>query len=129
MTKKILKIKWQRLIVQDQTCPRCSSTEFEIDKAVKILKQVLSPLDIEVILDKEEIPQFNFSQDPLESNRLWINDIPLERYIDGQVGQSPCCDVCGPNDCRTVEVEGEIFETIPSRLIIKAGLIAASELV
>ena len=36
------------------------------------------------------------------------------------MGQSECCEVC-EDDCRTIEVEGEIYETIPAELIIKAG--------
>jgi hypothetical protein len=36
--------------------------------------------------------------------------------------------VCGDSDCRTVEIRGTVFETIPERLILKAGLRAAAEL-
>lgn len=125
----ILKIKWKRLISNGETCPRCGSTEEELGKAVSILKQSLAPLGIEVILEKEELSVAEFKKDPLQSNRIWINNRLLEDWIDGEVGHSLCCDVCGPSECRTVEVEGQVYETIPSEIIIKAGLSAASQLV
>ena len=43
---KTLKIKWQRLIFNEQTCPRCGSTEKEVEKAVSILKESLKPVGI-----------------------------------------------------------------------------------
>lgn len=125
---KILKIKWQRLISNEQTCPRCSSTEKEIEKAIPALKQSLCPLGIEVILEKEELSLAKFKKDPFQSNRIWINDQSLEELINAEVGQSSCCDVCGPSECRTVEVEGKVYETISANLVIRAGLLAGSKL-
>jgi hypothetical protein len=128
-SRKTLRIEWQRLISNDKTCPRCGSTEEELDKAVSTLKQSLAPLDIEVALEKKELSLFEFKKAPLQSNRIWINNRPLEDYIGGSVGQSPCCDVCGPSECRTVKIEGQTYETIPSKIIIQAGLTAATQLV
>ena len=125
---KILKIKWKRLISEGETCPRCGSTEEELRMAVSTLRQSLAPLGIEVFMEKEGLSVAEFKKDPLQSNRIWINNRLLEDWIEGKVGQSHCCDVCGPHDCRTVEVEGEIYETIPAEIIIKAGLSAASRL-
>ena len=65
---------------------------------------------------------------PSESNRIWIAGQPLERWLEGSAGSSPCCSVCGDAECRTVELGGETFETIPERLIVKATLLAAAEL-
>lgn len=126
---KTLKIKWQRLVSDGQTCPRCGLTEGEIERATSVLRQTLAPLGIDVVLEKSELSFAEFEKDPLESNKIWINDRPLEYWIGGVTGQSACCDVCGPSDCRTVEVEGEIYETIPADLIVKAGLLAASKLI
>lgn len=126
---KTLKIRWQRLLFEGETCPRCRSTEKELEKALFTLRRSLGPLEIEVILEKEEIPPSKFKKDPLQSNRIWVNDRLLEDWIVGKVGQSLCCDVCGPSECRTVEVEGRVYETIPANLIIKAGLLAASQLI
>jgi hypothetical protein len=125
----ILKIKWKRLVSKGETCWRCGSTGEALRKAVSTLKQSLTPLEIEVILEKEELSATEFKKDPLQSNRIWINNRLLEDWIEGKVRHSPCCDVCSPHDCRTVEVEGQIYETIPAEIIIKAGLAAASQLV
>ncbi|MCX8188658.1 MAG: DUF2703 domain-containing protein [Nitrososphaeria archaeon] len=126
--KKELKIRWQRLIFEGNTCPRCSSTEKELEKAVSTLRQALSPLGIKVVLEKDVLSIKEFENNPLESNRIWINDRPLEEYFGGNVGQSSCCDVCEPYECRTVNIGEQIYETIPSEIIVKAGLTAAIQL-
>lgn len=126
---KTLKIRWQRLISDGQTCPRCGSTEEELKKAISTLKQSLAPLGVEVVLEKVELSVTEFKKDPLRSNQIWLNDRQLEDWIGGETGQSPCCEVCGPSECRTVGVGEEVYETIPADLIIKAGLLAASQLV
>lgn len=126
---KILKVKWQRLLHDGETCPRCKSTGDEVEKAVGILKESLKPVNIEVVLEKEALTDKQFKNDTLESNRIWINEIPIEDYIGGKVGQSTCCDVCGPHECRTVNVGKEVLETIPFDTIVKAALIAASSMV
>lgn len=127
--QKILNIKWQRLVTEEETCPRCGNTEQELHKAIDKLKQVLRPLDIDVILEKEKLNISEFKQDPLQSNRIWINGQPIENIIKGDVGQSPCCDVCGPSDCRTVELNGEKYETIPADLIIQASLAVVNDMI
>lgn len=126
---KKLTLKWQRLVYDGATCPRCGSTEREIGKAVTALRQAFRPLGIEVVLQEDELSVTEFQEDPLQSNQIWINGQPLEDLVGGRIGQSPCCDVCGPSECRTVEIEGNTYETIPAGLVIKAALIAASKLV
>lgn len=126
--ENLLTIKWQRLISDEKTCPRCGSTEEELGKAVSALRQSLAPLGIAVILEKEKLSVAEFKNDSLQSNRIWINNRLLEDWIEGRSGHTPCCDVCGPDECRTIEVEGQIYETIPAEIIIKAGLSAASQL-
>jgi hypothetical protein len=126
---KTLRIKWERLVSDGQTCQRCGSTEEELEKAVSTLRRSLDPMGIDVVLEKHELSKEEFEKNPLQSNQIWLNDRSLEDWIDGTAGQSPCCDVCGPLDCRTVEVEGKVYETITADLITKAGLIAASQLV
>lgn len=124
---KTLVIKWQRLLDENnQTCPRCGSTEDEIERAVNLLRQSLSPLGIEVMLQKAAIDKEDFNKDPLQSNNILIENRAIEEWLGARVGQSQCCNVCGDTECRTIEIEGQVFETIPATLIIKAGLIAAS---
>ena len=128
---KTLKIKWQRLLIDEngQTCPRCSSTERELEKASHTLKQSLAPLGIEVTLEKKVLDPATFAKDVSESNRIWIDGRPLEEWLGAKVGQSLCCEACGDAECRTVEVGGQIYETVSADLIIKASLLAASQLI
>jgi len=126
---KTLMIKWQRLLSKGQTCPRCGSTEDEVEKAVTVLGQALKPLSIEVVFEKCELSVEQFKQDTLQSNKVWINGRLLEDWLGAQTGQSECCEVCGPNDCRTMTVAGDVHEVVPVELIVKAGLLAAAQLV
>jgi hypothetical protein len=122
--KKLI-ITWQRLVSDNNTCPRCGSTEEELNKAELQLKEKLNPLGIEVIVEKIEISLEKFQENPTQSNKILFNGVLLEDLIGAETGQSQCCDVCGDNECRTVKVGEELYETIPSDIIIKAGLIVA----
>ena len=126
---KTLRVKWQRLLISGETCSRCRTTEHELDEASFVLRQILDPLGIDVVLEKEELSFADFKKDPLRSNEIWLNDRPLEYWVMAEVSQSPCCDVCANAECRTIVVGGKVYETVPRELIIKAGLIAASELI
>lgn len=125
---KKLTIAWQRLLDDGQTCPRCGSTEIEVEKAVALLTPSLAPLGIEVVLEKSALSREQFAQAPLQSNAIRIDGKLLEEWVGGETGQSPCCEVCGPNNCRTMTVGNEFLEVIPAELIVKAGLVAAAQL-
>ena len=126
---KTLIIRWQRLVNQaGRTCPRCTDTGDTVEAACNKLKKSLCELDIEVVLKKETLNFPIFTKDPLQSNRIWINEKPLEQWIGAIVGQSRCCDVCGESECRTVSIGQDTFEIIPEELIIRASLLAAAEL-
>lgn len=127
-TKKILTISWQRLIDRGNTCPRCKSTEDELEKAVQQLNDKLGLLGIDVILEKTELLRDEFKKDPIESNRILFNGRSLEDIIGAKTGQSQCCDMCGDEACRTVEIGGKTYETIPVEIIVKAGLKLAADL-
>jgi hypothetical protein len=126
---KTLTIRWQRLVSKGETCPRCGDTEKEIGKALQTLEQSLNPLGIKVALEKQELKPGEFQKDPLQSNRIWIGGRSLEEWLGLKVGQTPCCQTCGDAECRTVENAGQVYESIPAELIVKAGLLAASSLV
>ena len=125
---KSLPIVWQRLVSSDgKTCDRCSATYQEMQRAVSKLKEALRPYSIEPALAVREIDQESFEANPSESNRIWIAGKPME-WLGATVGRSRCCSVCGESECRTVEVEGTTFETIPENLFLRAALIASSQL-
>ena len=125
---KQLPIVWQRLVRDGKTCDRCGATQTELNTAVGLLQEALRPLDIEPVLETSEIDDSTFRSDPSQSNQILIGGKPLEEWLGAGVGSSSCCSVCGDADCRTVEIAGTTFETIPERLIIRAGLIAAAHL-
>jgi len=125
---KTLIIEWQRLLdKRNKTCPRCGSTEQEVEKAVQSLKQVLNSTGIDVSLVKKAINPVRFKKDVLQSNKILIAGKTLEEWLGARTGQSPCCEVCGDAKCRTIEYADQTHETIPADLIVKAGLLAASQ--
>ncbi|GER93822.1 DUF2703 domain-containing protein [hot springs metagenome] len=125
----ILRIRWQRLVEGDgKTCPRCGNTEKELQDAFLRLKEALGVLGFQVEMEKYAITPEDFKKDPLSSNRIWINDKSLEEWLGARTGQSQCCDVCGDSECRTTVAGDHVYETIPASLVIKAGLIAAAEM-
>ncbi len=126
---KTLVIRWQRLVDgTGETCNRCGATETAVERAVQKLKRSLKELNMDVILDKSTLDLATFKEAPLESNRIWISDKPLEDWLSASIGESQCCEACGDSDCRTMTLDGKTYEAIPSDLIIKAGLLAAAQL-
>ncbi len=126
---KPLPILWQRLVSPEgKTCDRCSATYQEIQRAIATLTLSLRPLGIKPTLKIKEIDERTFKASPSESNRIWIAGRPMEDWLGASVGSSRCCSVCGTSECRTVEVEGTTFETIPEELFLKAALVASSHL-
>lgn len=126
---KQLPIVWQRLVnTQGNTCPRCQGTGQEVQRAVERLRLMLEPLGVTPALEMRELDEATFMNQPAESNRIWIGGKPIEDWIEGQAGSSQCCDECGDNDCRTLEVGGQSYEVPPEALLVRAGIIAASRL-
>lgn len=123
-----LRIHWQRLVESGTTCPRCSDTGEEVRRAVDTLTAALAPIGITVNLQEEALALPRFMDNPVDSNRILVNDRSLEDWLGGQTGQSQCCDVCGTEECRTVSVDGTVYEAIPQDLVVRAGLFAAQEL-
>ena len=125
---RTIRIVWQRLLsLQGQTCDRCAATELALQQAVETLQQVLAPLQMQVEFHLQALTLAQFNQDPLASNRIWIDEQPLETWLGASTGTSPCCSVCGDAACRTLECDQQSYEAIPPRLIIKAGLLAAAQ--
>jgi len=125
---KTLPIVWQRLVSSGgTTCPRCQGTHDQVLGAMQRLKEALEPLGVVPTLETREIDDAAFVQRPAESNRVWIAGKPMEEWLGASVGSSRCCNECGDNECRTLEVEGASYEVIPEPLLIRAALIAASQ--
>ncbi|MBI9112754.1 DUF2703 domain-containing protein [Maridesulfovibrio ferrireducens] len=120
-------IKWQRLVNDaGETCERCSCTGEATEAAFDKLRLGLREIGIKVQLETISIDQNNFFANPIDSNRILIDDISLEEWLDGIIGSSKCCGPCGDSECRTLIVAGQSYEAIPEQLIIRAGLLAAA---
>ncbi|HAT4454851.1 TPA: DUF2703 domain-containing protein [Legionella pneumophila] len=126
---KPMQILWKRLVKGGETCTRCEATGRELKAAVTKLEAVLRPLGIEPVLETHEINEVAFKSNTSESNRVWITGKPIEEWLGANVGMNRCCSVCGESDCRTLEVGGCSYETIPEEQFIKAGLMAASQMI
>lgn len=128
MKPRTVHIHWQRLVQDGRTCPRCGDTEKVLRQTTEQLQQALRPLGVEVLFEASEITSEDFAHDPQSSNAIQINGRPLEQWLGAATGQSACCDVCGPNDCRTLVLNGTEYEGIPAELVIRAVLQAAASL-
>jgi len=127
--EQLLILRWKRLVDErGLTCPRCADTERELERACKILEEVLRPLGYKVKLFKEAMSLEDFQKDPLRSNLLLINERPLEEWLEAKTGSSPCCEVCGERECRTLVINSQSFEVITADLIIKGALKAIADL-
>jgi anti-sigma factor RsiW len=124
-----MQILWKRLIKGGETCTRCEDTGRELEAAVAKLAAALRPLEIEPVLEMQEIDEAEFKANTSESNRVWIAGKSIEEWLGADVGMSRCCSVCGDSNCRTLEVGGHTYETIPEEQFIKAGLMAASQMI
>lgn len=126
---KNLPILWQRLVnEQGATCPRCHSTGEEVHRAVEKLKSALEPLGVTPQLEIQALDEAAFLKDTLQSNQILIGGHTIEQWLGGQTGSSRCCNECGDNDCRTVELGGHSYEVIPEELLVRAGVIAAARM-
>lgn len=126
---KPMRIVWKRLVMGGETCTRCGDTGRELEAATAKLAAALRPLGIEPVLEMQEIDEAEFKSNTSESNRVWIAGKPIEEWLGADVGMSRCCSVCGDSDCRTLEVGGRTYETIPQEQFIQAGLMAASQMI
>ena len=126
---KTLPILWKRLVDIGETCPRCGLTERNVRAAVDKLESAMQPLGIYPVLETRAIDDATFREAPAESNRIWIGGKPMEEWLGAQAGDSPCCEVCGDLPCRTMELHGQTYEAIPEDPIVKAAMIAASQLI
>lgn len=118
---KELKIEWKHLDVDGKTCDRCALTGEEIQQFVNRLHEECAIQDVHITLKETKLTEKEIE----ESNRIFINGIPLEDILpDTTVSQnvcSSCSDLLGSSTCcRTIIHTGKKYETIPRRLIREA---------
>lgn len=128
---KRLTILWQRVTVDGGTCERCGDTGGNVRQAAETLRQELAALDIEVILTEKALPPFQLGAIE-ESNRVFFNERPVEEILGAEVGLNhcrSCCEMLGERtDCRTLTLDGRVYEALPVELLLRAGRAAAKDM-
>jgi len=118
---KALEIEWKHLDVDGKTCDRCAGTGDEIRQVVNRLHEECARQDVHIKLKEVKLSDREIG----ESNRIFINGIPLEEIIpETTVSQNDCpscSDLLGSSTCcRTIIHAGKEYETIPQKLIREA---------
>ncbi|MBN2543146.1 DUF2703 domain-containing protein [bacterium] len=131
--QKTLSIKWQKyLAASDSSCCRFTNTEKELEKAVSTLEKTLAPLGISVELEADEINKEDFLKDPTQANVIWLADKRIEDWLSADIGKAKCdklsTELGKDIECRTIMLDGKTYDSIPSELIVKAALLASSEM-
>ena len=97
-------------------------TTGELKKAV----EYLSEQGVVVTVEEVKMDVKEFAKSCSESNRIWVNDKPLEEVLEAKVGKSTCSGICEKHakgaECRTLVYGGKTFESVPAELIAMAGL-------
>jgi hypothetical protein len=96
------------------TRDRRAGTRQELERAVAVLSHALRPLGVEPSLEIVTLDDASFGANATEPSRIWIAGKPMEQWLDGSLGRSD---------------SDAIFDVVPERLILKAALIASSELI
>jgi hypothetical protein len=96
--------------LEGATCDRCDATRHELERAVAVLEHVLGPLDVEPRLQVVEIDEASFDFDAGTARRIWISGKSIEDWLAETVG-------------------GATGQPMSERLILKAALVASSELI
>jgi hypothetical protein len=128
MAMKSLHVEWRHLNERANTCSRCAATGESVDKVIDSLRAELAPEGVEI----------TFTDTPLtgeritDSNLLLFNGTPLDVVLAGAQARQNYCGSCSAltqteTHCRTVEVDGQVYEEIPEVLIRQAALAALSQ--
>jgi len=125
-TDRTLVIHWRHAVCQNENpCERCINTPLEIQQAYENLKESLAGLGIVVTFEEKKIKEHD--------DHIYINDRDITDLLEGETIKTACMncldDKGDPRTCNSLKLGDNTYEVIPAELIIKAGLVAASELV
>lgn len=123
--EKSLVILWQHTMCQSKNpCERCLTAPKEVQRAYEELHSALAKLYITVIFDEQTEGQ--------TGERILINGRVLENWLGGRLIKRQCASCPSvegkAKEYNALELDGTAYEIIPANLIIKAGLLAASDL-
>jgi hypothetical protein len=125
-TERTLVIRWQHAVCKNENpCERCVNTPLEIQQAYENLRESLAGLGIIVTMEEKKIKQHD--------DHIYINDHDIIDLLKGERTKTECANCFdekgNPRTCNSLKLGDKTFEVIPAELIMKAGLMAASELI
>jgi len=119
---KTLDIEWRHFDKEGNTCIRCSDTGEVLHSVVEELSEECRPCGWDIKFRETKLTEREIS----ESNIILLNGKPIEKILQNALaGEShcqSCCELTGSTStsCRTIEIEGRSYESIPSHLIRQA---------
>jgi hypothetical protein len=123
-TERYLVIRWQNAPCQStDPCEACLTGPQEIRSACERLRSALALLNIKVMLDEQTVAA--------GESVLLINGRGIEQWLGGKLVKRQCASCQNGNSDTKVyalELDGSVYEAISSDMIIRAGLLAASEI-
>lgn len=122
---RTLIIDWQYTVcLSKDPCERCRMGPEEVRAAYKNLQTALAELEITVVLNEQTDDQGN--------DRIVINGKSLDKWLNGKLISRSCASCPSLEGAgkkyNVLELDGTVYEVIPADLIIRASLLAASEL-
>ncbi len=122
MKERLLEIEWKHLRVAGETCERCSGTIATIRQVLEDLRKEGRLTGVKVRVRETPLPPDRIA----ESNEVLINGTPIEQVLSAGVGTTSCPSCASltgePSCCRTVELEGEVYEELSGSIIRRAIL-------
>lgn len=117
---KKIRVEWQHLVENDETCQRCSVTKEHLLYAIEYVNKELITWGISVYLVETEL---NSSQIQF-SNRILVEDKAIEDILDLRVSMNhcqTCSTIIGYSTCcRTILYNEKQYEEVPVEAIIEA---------
>lgn len=115
-----LKIEWEHLEVDGETCNRCYDTGENLNAEVKRLNRKLESKGIKIEWFETKLTDTQIPQ----SNTVLFNGVPIEEILEIKVSENycgSCTELLGRETyCRTVFYEGLEYEDIPAKAIREA---------
>ena len=118
-----LEIEWKHLDKLGNTCIRCSDTEQALQEAIGKLAEECKPCEWDIQFKEKKLSE----RDIPESNIILFNGKAIEDILpEAKASEShcqSCCEFTGNSStsCRTIELGGNSYEGIPSKLIRQAA--------
>ncbi len=115
---KTVTVEWLHLDEDGMTCDRCAGTGEEVRAAVRSLNSECASRGVSIAYRERKLSTAQIAK----SNLILIDGSPIEDILPDAAASQSCCPSCGEitgrkESCRTIVQLGEVYETIPRKLI------------